>query len=266
MVGSTTDNSKAPGPRSPNASLVKSLRVLEELGDAGGVATVAELVRRTELDRTTVQRVLRTLHGERYLQRIGRGEYAIASRGYFLGRRLGRGDHLALTAEPVLARLLARTGEAVHLAVLDGTDVECVARLDSGKMLAFNFPVGARIPAFCSSLGRAILSQLPPDQAELVLKLTGRQAFTEQTITSMKGLRQELEHVRQQGYSVVESEVERGVSSAAAPVTGPGGEAVAAINVVVPQARIDSKNGLDVLIEAVITEADSLSRELVRAS
>ena len=252
----------ARGKRPPIASLIKSLRVLEELGEAGGESSVGQLIEGTGLDRTTVQRIVRTLHDEGYLQRVGRGEYAVAPRGYVLGAMLSKGGHLALAAQPILSELLRETRESVHLAVLEGTDVVCISHLPSGKMLAFNFPVGARLPAYSSSLGRAMLAYLPQEQATRILKLSDRRRRTERTMTSLKDLTGELDRVRGQGYSVVESEVEMGVSSVGAPVLGPQGEALAAINVVVPATRLDKTSGFEQLVPAVTHAAGSLSREL----
>jgi IclR family pca regulon transcriptional regulator len=235
---------------------------LEELGEAGGESSVAHLIEQTGLDRTTVQRIVRTLHAEGYVQRTGRGEYAVAARGYVLGAMLSKGGHLALAAEPILAELQRQTGESIHLGVLEGTDVVCISHIPSGKMLAFNFPVGARLPAYSSSLGRSMLAHMPSEHAMRVLKMSDRRRRTERTVTSLKDLTAELDRVRENGYCTVESEVELGVSSVAAPVLRSNGEALAAINVVVPATRIDKTRGYEVVIPAVRRAAESLSREL----
>jgi IclR family transcriptional regulator, pca regulon regulatory protein len=248
--------------RLPIASLVKSLRVLEELALAGNGSSVAELIQRTGLERTTVQRVLTTLHAEGYVERTARGEYGVAARGFVLGAMLSQGSHLAAASEPILSGLQREVGEAVHLAILDGTEVVCVGHVPAGKLLAFTFPVGSRLPAYSSSLGRCILAYTPRDKAMQVLRASDRRKRTAATVTSLQGLAAELDKVRRQGYCRVESEVELGVSSVAAPVLGPKGEALAALNVVVPAARIESAEHPEQLVPAVIRAAASLSGHL----
>jgi IclR family pca regulon transcriptional regulator len=258
----TSRDDGANAKRLPIASLIKSLRVLEELGLAGGSASVADLIARTGLERTTVQRVLRTLHVAGYVDRTARGEYSVAPRAYVLGAMLSKGSHFAVAADPVLRRLQQRTGEAVHAAVLDGTDVLCVAHVPANKMLSFTFPVGARLPAYASSLGRCILACMPPGDARELLQLSDRRGRTPTTLTSLKDLSAELERVREQGYSVVTSEVERGVSAVAAPILGPTGEVLAAINVVVPMSRIEQAELHGTLVPPLLEASQALSQRL----
>lgn len=248
--------------RLPIASLGKSLRVLEALGVGPSSSSVAWLIEQTGLERTTVQRIMRTLHAEGYVERTGRGEYAIAPRAYVLGAMLSKSSHLAVLARPVLRRLLRATGETVNIAVLDGSSVLSVEHLATDKLLTFNFAVGARLPAYASSLGRAILAHLRPAQASEVLELSERRALTPRTLTSLEELSTELERVRQQGFCLAIDEVEVGLCAVAAPILGPTGEALAAINIVVPGARTDEAHMREVFVPPLLDAARTLSRGL----
>lgn len=248
--------------RLPIASLVKSLRVLERLAVAGGTSSVAALIEDTGLERTTVQRILRTLHAEGYLERAARGEYAVAPRAYLLGIRLADSSHLTAAVEPALRDLQRRSGETVHAGVLDGTDVLSIACLRADRILTFDFPVGTRIPAYASSLGRVILASLPRERALEVLRQADRRARTPHTLTAIRDLIEELDRIREQGFSATRDEVEVGVASVAAPVLGPSGTALAAVNVVVPTAKFDDIDGCEHLVRHVRATAGELSRAL----
>lgn len=250
-----------PPKRLPIASLIKSLRVLEELALAGGSSSVAELIERTGLERTTVQRVLGTLHAEHYVERTARGEYGVAPRAFVLGAMLSKGSHLARAADPVLRELQRTSGEAVHAGVLDGAEIVSIAHVPANRFLTFNFPVGTRIPAYASTLGRVILASLPPERALQVLQRSDRRARTKRTLTSIKDLRAEIQRAREQGFCEASDEMELGVSSVAAPILGPGGEALAAINVVVPTMQID-ESGYGPLVPQVVEAARELSARL----
>lgn len=248
--------------RLPIASLVKSLRVLEELGLAGGSSSVAMLVERSGLDRTTVQRVLRTLQAEGYLERTGRGEYGVAPRGYVLGAMLSKSSHLAAAAAPVLRSLQEATNETIHAGVLDGTEVVSIAYLPVDRMLTTRAPVGTRSAAYSSTLGRVILANLPAERAYELLQRMDRKPLTERTLHSLRDLRAELERVREQGFAVATDEVEIGISSLAAPVLGPQGEALAGISLLIPTAQLDAAGGFDALIPPVKDAAAELSGRL----
>ncbi|HEY2717201.1 MAG TPA: IclR family transcriptional regulator [Solirubrobacterales bacterium] len=255
-------NGTEPDKRLPIASLIKSLRVLEQLAMAGDSCSVADLIERSGLGRTTVQRVLRTLHAEDYVERTARGEYAIAPRGYVLGVMLSKSNHLAVAAAPVLRELQEKSDEAVHLGVLDGADTVSILHFGSGRMLSFTFPVGARIPAYASTLGRAILAYMPREAALELLKQGDRGALTKATLTSIKDISAELDLTRERGYSLASGEVELGVAAVAAPVLGPNGEAIAAINVVVPTVHLDDRGGFDRVIPDLLEAAREISRRV----
>jgi IclR family pca regulon transcriptional regulator len=252
----------APEERLPIASLAKSLLVLEALARSRGSASLLSLIQETALERTTVQRIVRTLVAAGYAHRTGRGEYAISPRAYVLGSMLTSGNHLAQSARPVLTRLQQATNEAVHMAVLDGTDVLCIEHLAADKLLVFNFPIGARLPAYASGLGRAILAFGQPERAAGVLKRSERARRTPRTITSVRALMAELERVREHGYALVSSEVEMGVCAVAAPVLDSHGDALAAINVVVPALVVDEQEARARLVPPLLLAAQALSREL----
>jgi IclR family transcriptional regulator, pca regulon regulatory protein len=252
----------APEERLPIASLVKSLRVLEALARSGGSASLLSLIQETALERTTVQRIVRTLVAAGYAHRTGRGEYAISPRAYVLGSMLTSGNQLAQSARPFLSRLQQATNEAVHMAVLDGTDVLCITHIAADKLLVFNFPIGARLPAYASSLGRAILAFGEPERAADVFQRTERAQRTPYTITSVRTLMAELGRVRGQGYAFVSSEVEVGVCAIAAPVLDSHGDALAAINVVVPALVVDEEDARARLVPPLLQAAEALSREL----
>jgi IclR family pca regulon transcriptional regulator len=252
------------GRRLPIASLEKSLRVLDALARARHGASVADLVERTGLERTTVQRILRTIHAEGYVERTGRGEYAIAPRAYVMGAMLVRSNQLAAAARPVLRRLQRATGETVNLAVLDGTNVLSLEHLAADKLLVSNFAVGQRLPAYASSLGRAMLANLSEPHAAEILRLSDRDGPTDRTIVVVSELAAELECVRRQGFALVDGEVEYGLCAAAAPVLDRTGSAVAAINVVAPAARADAAKFRASFVAPLIDSAAEISDRLAQ--
>jgi IclR family pca regulon transcriptional regulator len=98
--------------------------------------------------------------------------------------------------------------------------------------------VGSRLPAFCTSMGRVLLANLPPAELESFFERVQFTSFTEKTIVSAEKLRQALRLVLRNGYSLVDQELEIGLRSMAVPIRNPNGKVVAALNVGVHAQRL----------------------------
>lgn len=235
MEATSTTNGER---RSDVASLLRGLTVLEALSRVATELTPQDVCDRTDLDRSTVQRLLRTLAGAGYVDRIGHGKYTIGARSVTLGMNLMRSERLATVATPVLQKLQRDVGETVNLAVLDGSDVVYIARIATNQILAVNLAIGSRLPVSCTSLGRAMLAFLPPAEARQRLEHSDRTKRTAKTLTAIDEIERELAKVAEDGFAVTDEELEWGLRSTAAPVFDALGEVVAAINVSVPAARV----------------------------
>jgi DNA-binding IclR family transcriptional regulator len=95
-----------------------------------------------------------------------------------------------------------------------------------------------------------------------VLRQTERPGRTTRTLRSLDQLRSELERVRSGGYATTVDEIEIGVSSLAAPVFGPTGRAIAALNVVFPTSNGKLERRVDTLVPVVVGAARDLSGQL----
>lgn len=224
--------------RSDVASLLRGLTVLETLSRAVDSVTPQEVCDQTKLDRSAVQRLLRTLAGAGYVDRVSHGQYAVGPRSVTLGVNLMRAERLGTVAMPVLEQLQADVGETVNLAVLDGAVVVYVARIVTHQILSVNLDIGSRLPVSCTSLGRAMLAYLDPADARQRLESSDRTQRTSKTLTSITDIEHALALVAERGFAVTDEELELGLRSAAAPVFDARGNPIAAINVSVPAARV----------------------------
>src|SRR5579872_4621406 len=175
--------SEEPTARTPVASLAKGLLVLESLAAGETRGSLAELMKCTGYDRATVHRILRSFMDAGYVERSGRGEYVVSTRTYLLGVHLTHAHNLVRVAQPELRSLRDGINETVNLAVLSGPDIVYLVRMAVGRILSLNIDVGSRLPAFCASLGRAMLAFLPPAEAVALLQQSDRRAFTPNTRT-----------------------------------------------------------------------------------
>jgi IclR family pca regulon transcriptional regulator len=164
-------------------------------------------------------------------------------------------------AEPHLERLVQQVRESSSMCVLDGDDIVYVTRVPTSRIMTVTITVGTRFPAHVTSVGRVLIANLPEDEIELRLKRVDLRQVTAKTIATADRLRTELRKVRDQGYAIVDQELEEGLRSVAAPVRDHTGTVVAAINIAVHASRnsVDSirRNLVPQLLDAASAiEAD----------
>lgn len=168
------------------------------------------------------------------------------------------------TARPVLEELWAKTGETVHLAVLEGVDVRYLDCVESDKTLRVTARTGTLLPAHCTSVGKALLAAFTPQEVDALFSddspLT---AVTSRSIQSLPALTQHLEEVRKRGYATNRGESEDGVASVAVAVCDHTNRPVVGISVAAPFGRMNNRQTREVA-KMLREAADILSSALPR--
>ena len=133
--------------------------------------------------------------------------------------------------QPHLQRLARDLNETASLTVLDGDDVVYVGLAVGGRLSAVNITVGTRFKAHATSMGRVLLAGLSDDELEDHLARVQLETWTEYSLGSIAELRMALKEAREQGWALVDQELELGLRGVAAPVRDRTGAVVAAIDV-----------------------------------
>jgi IclR family transcriptional regulator, KDG regulon repressor len=217
----------------------RALDILELLLDEDRLSA-PEIAQRLRLPRTTVHELLGTLVERSYLAPVG-GQpvsYRLGMRLFQLGSAFAQQLDLAREAQQVAAGVAASCDETVHVAVLDGTEVVYVAKVDSTHPVRMVSAVGRRLPAHCTGVGKVLLSGLDPETLA-VRYPRGRAlpAMTPRSITSLSRLRAGLDEVREQGVAYDDRESNDAVHCVAAPVRDHADVMVAAMSISVPSLR-----------------------------
>ncbi|MFD7029808.1 IclR family transcriptional regulator [Streptomyces sp. NPDC059917] len=215
----------------PLSLLEKAARVLGAFDGPRPRLSLTEVVRRSGIPRSSAHRILDQLVGLRWLDREGR-DYRMGMRMLELGALASHHNRLRRAALPLLHALHERTGQVVHLSVLDGAEVVCLERIGAAVATGVPSRVGGRLPAHCTASGRALLAFGDPGALEHVLA-QGLRPRTAHTLTRPAALRAELAAVRERGLAHDREETFRGISCVAAPLRG-AGLAVAAVSVSAP--------------------------------
>ncbi|HET7356830.1 MAG TPA: IclR family transcriptional regulator C-terminal domain-containing protein [Nocardioidaceae bacterium] len=241
-------------------SLERGLSVITAFGPERPELTLSEVARATGLTRAAARRFLLSLRDLGYVRSEGRA-FRLAPKVLDLGYAYLSSMSLPGIAEPHLESLVEQLHESSSMSVLDGSDIVYVARVPTSRIMTVTINVGTRFPAHVTSMGRVLLAGLDDEGLEEHLRGLQMEAYTPHTETSPDRLRDALRRVREQGYALVDQELEQGLRSLAAPVHDKRGRVVAAVNVSSHVSRVTKEKArrefLPPLLEAVSAiEAD----------
>ncbi|MBN1103116.1 MAG: IclR family transcriptional regulator [Deltaproteobacteria bacterium] len=225
--------------------LEKALRILELFGGKDREFTATEISETLGLNKASTFRILSNLEEADFVEKDGEtAKYSLGIKVYYLGRCAEPHTKLKKIARPFLVALNRKCGETVHLAVLHQGEALYLDKIEGNRTIRVISQVGAKLPAHCSGVGKALLAALPGEQLEEVIRGKGLRRFTEKTITDLEKLRRELAKFRERGYTIDNEEIEEGLKCVAAPILGSNGETLAAISISAPSERFNGASPL----------------------
>ncbi len=242
-------------------SVDRAMRLLEAIAEAGGETTLTELSQRTKLNISTCHHLLSTLVNRGYVAKVPvRRSYALGARILYLSNACLQVD-LPARAAPFIAQINEKTGETVHLAVLQGDAMMKIAKRESRHPVRVDTgTLGKTDAPHATATGKAMLAWLPEDDMRRVLA-HGMARFTPKTITEWPDLLEALRHVRRNGYAMDDEEYQPGVICVGAAIRDHNGAVVGAISASTPTMRASDAH-LTLVREQVTGAVRALSAEL----
>jgi IclR family KDG regulon transcriptional repressor len=218
-------------------AVLRTMDILELFIADGPPLTAPAIAKRTGFPRTSVHELLTTLVARSYLQRDeATGTYRLGPLLLQLGNAYSARFDLLAAANKNARALAATVGETASVAIREGADVFYLAKAQTRDVVRIPSVVGQRLPANCTSLGKALLADLSFDElAELYPDPDNLPTLTSNSIATLSGLLQELESVRANGFALEREESSYSVCCAAAPVRSPTAGVIAAISVSIPR-------------------------------
>jgi IclR family pca regulon transcriptional regulator len=243
-------------------SLDRGLRLLQRFGSTSGPMTLSDLARAADLPRATARRILFTLERCGFVAADGK-LFTLTPHVLTLAASYLSSSQVVTVLQPVLDRIATAAQEISSLAVLDGDEVVFIARGSPARVFSAGLDIGYRLPAFCTSVGRAMLGQF--DNAELASRLAvlRREPMTPHTVTDPKLLLAGIITDREKGYSLVDREAEPGFRSISVPIRRYDGVIVAAINMGAHVDRVSTDEMTDRFLPLLREGADSVKSLLL---
>jgi DNA-binding IclR family transcriptional regulator len=240
-------------------TVTRALEILKSL--ATGPLRVQDIVDRLGVHKSTASRLLATLRQHGFVRLNNRREYELGYAVFELAHALREMLDVRTVARPHLEALWEIIGETIHLAVLDGTEIVYLDKIDSRHPVRMYSRVGKRASSYCTGVGKAILAYLPPKELEQTLKAISFKRFTERTITDPMQLAEELAQVRSCGIAWDRGEHEPEIYCIGAPIFDFSDQVVAGISISVTTSR-NPVEVLDGYKELLSKTAQAVSRDL----
>lgn len=223
------------GERDLMGGFAKGLKVLEAFGPERQRLSITEAAETSGLDRATARRCLLTLAELGYADYDGKF-FSLTPKILRIGHAWLSATPLPVLLQPHLDQLSERVGHSASASILDNSEIVYVARASQKRVMSINLMPGSRLPAYSASMGRVLLAALTDAEVELILSASTLKAHTPRTLTDPGMLKAEISRVREQGYAVIDQELEIGLCSIAVPIRNDRGRVVAAVNVGAPAA------------------------------
>lgn len=244
-------------------SVDRALDILILLYNKGKEMGVSEIGKYLELSKSTVHRTLATLEDKGFVHQNKENEkYWLGIKLYGMGLLVGERLSLADLFKPYTKQLFDEFKEVINVSILD-TDssngyksVVILKEVDNRKTLSINPNIGLSSDVHVSSVGKSLIAFTKGLDVE---KLKNLKKYTQNTITDVDDILEELEKIRQQGYAIDNEEQEVGLTCIGAPILGKDGNAIAAISISGPSSRM-MQNDFDLKIQRLKETAAEINR------
>ncbi|MFS0732036.1 IclR family transcriptional regulator C-terminal domain-containing protein [Microbacterium sp. 1P10UB] len=242
-------------------SLDRGLAVIRAFSNDHDMLSLADVAKITNLSRAAVRRALLTLETLGYVG-SRQSRFYLRPRVLDLGYAFLSSSSSIDITQDALRRLSAQVGESVSACEYDDGDVVYVARAATETIMPIRLGIGRRLPAFCTSTGRVLLSQMSATELDAYFAMYPREKVSPVTVTDEQALREILAQVREQGWSLNDREVDLGARSIAAPIVGADGRYVSAVNISVSTSRVSVEQLLSDFLPQLLSATAKISADL----
>ncbi|MBN1196072.1 MAG: IclR family transcriptional regulator [Candidatus Aminicenantes bacterium] len=222
---------------SRNNSIDNACRVLILLSEQDAGINLTDLSERMGINKSTAYRYLSTLEQYRMVKKKD-NRYTLGLRVFEMGNRV---PVIRLILERIYPRLLELGflfNETISVGILSDSEVMILERIEKGRSLVNQVFTGTKVPLYCTSLGKAILSVMPEEHRDALLAEIHFEKLTPRTILTREKLMRDLEETRKRGFSIDDSEYEEDLKCVGVPLFFDSLGVLSAVSVTGPRSRM----------------------------
>lgn len=239
----------------------RTFDIIETLSKAQEPMNLTDIAKNTQINKSTVYRLLQAMYARHYVEKSEKGLYSIGIKLVEVVSCHINGLELQTEAKPFLSSLRAELNLTVHLGILEAHEVIYIEKMDLYPTTRLYSQVGYRSPAYCSSMGKCLLSCLSGEELDETLNNCKFDSYTKNTITNMRDFKNYLKNIRRQGWAMDDEEYLLGHRCVGAPIFDYRGDAVASISASGTISQI-SDDKLPMIIEQVKDSALQISKRM----
>ena len=242
--------------------LIRGLAILKLFDQHHQEMTISEIAERIDVNRSSAFRLIHTLEHCGYLRKMSQKTYALNSNVMELGFNSLSKSSLIDLAAPIMRELRDQIKIAVHLSVLEGTDIVFVSNVQSNGPFTSTVHIGTRWPAHATVIGQLILSQL--SEAEIIQRyenMNDWKVFSERTPHNIEALLKRLRDVRDQPFMVSWGHFNTDMAACAAPIYSQSNKKIAAVlSVSCPLSTYNEQEFCGEVSTSVVKYAEQISK------
>jgi len=223
--------------------------------------TISDMVKLSNMPKTTVHRMIGSLEDMGLLEKDHEGKYKLGLLFLQFGHLVSERLDIRKSALPIMHKLSSDVKEAVHLAIRNGNEAVYIEKLDTDQPVRLFTKIGRKAPLYAGASSRIILAHLEAEEREHYLNTIELKPVGEGTITNKERLRDILNHSREVGYSFSRAELENYTAELGAPIFDYSGKIIAAISIAGLEIKFDEQH-LPGLIQKLKQAALEISLQL----
>ncbi len=229
-----------------SSAALRVLSILETVAKSSTPMTATEINTELKLPKPTIHRLCTMLENEGYLQP------RLDGRGYLPGRRLStmamgifsNNDHWRTERHGILQRLSEEVGETCNISIPDGSQMVYFDRVETHWPLRIQLKKNDRVPIYCTASGKLFLNNLPSSKRTRLLAKLHFNQYTENTLTDVDKLKEELKRLSQQDIGIDNEEFMQGMVAIAVPLRSEDGAFYGALAMHAPSARMSMEEAI----------------------
>lgn len=242
------------------SSVYNTLEILDLLSQHDELG-VSEISKETKIGKASVFRMLYTLEKKGYVHKTNDSKYKLGIKFAHFGSIVLEKQNIFVLIRPFLQHLRDKHNETTHLGILDDDlNVIFMVKEASNTTIQMASRVGYKLPFYVSAMGKLLVASRLDEKMEERLRSYKFKKYTENTITDFDSLMEQLDKIREQGYSEDAEESEYGLVCYAAPIKDLTGQIIAAISISGTYFRM--RNNKEALINSLKETAYEVSTSL----
>lgn len=201
---------------------LRVVKILDLINNYENGLSFLDISTKLEIPKSTLSPILKTLEITNFIEKNDKGCYIASFKLFQLGLSYsGRLDSLSMIKKQ-MEIVVDKIGEIVQFGVLIDDMVLYLEKVSAPDNIEIVSSVGKKIPAIYTALGKALLSGFSDEEIIEKFKDYEFVKYTENSITNINRLLDEIHMVRKKGFAVENQEFTLNTSCVAVPIREDG--------------------------------------------